>query len=263
MRSTRGSTTVEATTEGLARVVFSPPDALLEGDELTAVVDGQTLRGPRPLVLTRSGGRWRVGGDEPGPLGRPLRDVYHDRLVFVVGTRDPAHTAMNRRVARHWARPRGWDVRYPIVDDVDVTAAMRAHATLVLVGPPSSNALLAPIADALPIRFEDDAIRLGSQRFEGEEVGAAFRATWPGTGRALLVIAGATPLGTWRSRFLPEVLAEYAIFDQRVANARGEMTCGGVKRDRVTGAGVGATANDTRHGAVPVDCSFRAHGFFE
>lgn len=253
---------IVARTEGLARVIFSPPAALLEDDELTAEVDGQTLRGRRPLVLTRAGDEWRVGGQPPAPLGRPLRDVYHDPLVFVVGTQDPGHTAMNRRVARHWARPRGWDVRYPIVDDVNVTEAMRSGATLVLVGPPRSNALLAPIAGELPIRFIDDAVLFDGQRFEGSEVGAVFRATWPGTDRALLVIAGPTPLGTWRSRFLPEVLAEYAIFDEQVENARGEMTCGGVKRDRVTGAGVGATANDTRHGAVPVDCAFRAHGFF-
>lgn len=254
---------IVATTEGLARVVFSPPEALLEGGELKAVVDGQSLRGPRPLVLTRSGDRWRVGGDPPAPLGRPLRDVYHAPLVFVVGTRDPRHTAMNRRVARHWARPQGWDVRYPIVDDRDVTPAMRANATLVLIGPPDSNALLAPVADELPIRFEEDAVVLDGQRFTGDETGAVFRATWPGTERALLVIAGPTPLGTWRSRFLPDVLAEYVIFDERVANGRGEMTCGGAKRDRLTGAGVGATANDTRHGAVPVDCAFRAHGFFD
>lgn len=253
---------IEATTEGLARVTFAPPEARLGGDELTVHIDGQTLRGPRPLVLSRSGERWRLGGEAPEPLGRPLRDVYHEPLVFVVGTQDPTHTAMNRRVARHWARPEGWDVRYPIVDDTAVTAAMRRRATLVLVGPPRSNALLAPIADDLPIRFEDGAVSMGERRFEGAEIGAVFRTTWPGTDRALLVLAGPTPLGTWRSRFLPEVLAEFAIFDGQVANARGEMTCGGVKRDRVTGAGVGATANDTRHGAVPVSCAFRAHGFF-
>lgn len=255
---------IEATTEGLARVVFSPPSSLLEGETLNATVDGQRVSGPRPLTLSREGERWRVGGAEPAPLGRPMRDVFHDPLVFVVGTRDPRHTAMNRLVAAHWARLPGVDVRYPIVDDVDVTEQMKEQATLVLVGPPSSNAVLAPIAERLPIRFESSAIRLGDQRFEGAEVGAAFRATWPEhPTRALLVIAGPSPLGTWRSRFLPEVLGEYAVFDQGVANARGEMTCGGVKRDRVTGAGVGATANDTEHGAVPVDCSFRDHGFFE
>ncbi len=255
---------IEATTENLARVVFSPPTAVLEGDTLSVTIDGQRLSGPRPLTLTRTGERWRVGGPVPAPLGRPMRDVFHDPLVFVVGTRDPRHTAMNRRVAAHWARPRGIDVRYPIVDDVEVTERMKDHATLVLIGPPSSNAVLAPIAEGLPIRFESDAIRLDDERFGGPEIGAAFRTTWPGQPtRSLLVIAGPSPLGTWRSRFLPEVLGEYAIFDQRVANARGEMTCGGVKRDRVTGAGVGATANDTEHGAVPVDCSFRAHGFLQ
>ena len=162
----------------------------------------------------------------------------------------------------HWARPAGWDVAYPIVDDVDVTEAMRRAHTLVLVGPPSSNAVLAPVAGELPITFEPGGVRLGDRRFRGPEVGAVFRARWPDTGAALLVVAGASPLGTWRSRFLPETLAEYVIFDGGVAAARGEMTCGGTKRDRVTGAGVGATANDTENGAVPVDCAFLAHGFF-
>ena len=66
------------------------------------------------------------------------------------------HTAFGRaeQVARHWARVPGWDVRYPIVDDVDVTAEMIADKTLVLVGPPWSNALHARWRRQLPIRFD-------------------------------------------------------------------------------------------------------------
>ena len=253
---------VTVTTEGVQEVRLDPPTTVAPEGPLDVVIDGQALSGDRPLVLHRSGERWVPGPADAGPLGRPLRDVFHEPLLFVVGTQDPAHTAMNRRVAAHWARPAGWDVAYPIVNDVDVTEAMRRAHTLVLVGPPSSNAVLAPVAGELPITFEPGGVRLGDRRFRGPEVGAVFRARWPDTGGALLVVAGASPLGTWRSRFLPETLAEYVIFDGGVAAARGEMTCGGTKRDRVTGAGVGATANDTENGAVPVDCAFLAHSFF-
>ena len=250
-------------TEGLREVRLDPPAR--RGRAATLAIDGQSLEVRLPARLRRRGDRWAIAGDEAAPLpalGRPVRDVYHEPLVFVVGTQDPAHTAMNRLVARHWARPIGWDVEYPVVDDVDVTDASSREATLVLIGPPSSNAVLARIADRLPIRFGPDAVTLAGARYEGREVGAVFRTVWPGTTCALLVVAGPTPLGTWRSRFLPETLAEYAIFDGGVANGRGEMTCGGAKRDRLTGAGVGATANDTTHGAVPVPCRFLAHGFF-
>ena len=246
---------IRVVTQGVRAVVLDPPRSVVAEDPLEVVVDDQLLRGPRPLHLFQEGERWHVGRHTHEPLGRPIREVFHEPLVFVVGTADPQHTLVNRLTAEHWAHPEGWDVHYPIVDDRDLTAAMLREASPVFIGNPRSNSALARLAPSLPIRFEGDAVVVEGRRYRGAEVGAVFRIRWQSrphaSDRAGLVIAGVGPLGTWRSQFLPEALAEYVVFDERVANARGQLTCGGAKRDRVTGAGVGATANDSTHGGGP------------
>jgi hypothetical protein len=143
-------------------------------------------------------------------------------------------------VAEHWARPKGWIVDYPIVDDTEVTEAMIRERALVLVGPPSSNSVLARIADRLPIRFEANAIVAGDEVHEGDQVGTAFVAPNPDNPeRLVLVSAGPRPLGTWWSIALPDILPDYVVYDERVAPARDRWACGG------TG------------------CEYRAHGFFD
>lgn len=234
--------TVEASITGARAVTFSPE---VEGP-LTVVVDGQRLTGASPLTLERADARWRVStaawpaqGSKREGVSGPIRDVYHEPLVFVIGTQDPDHTLINRLVAAHWARPKGWIVDYPIVDDVDVTGAMIRERTLVLVGPPHSNAVHARMADRLPIRVGEEAVTVGDTRHAGAQVGAVFVAPSPlAPERAVLVIAGPRPLGTWRSLALPDILPDYVVYDERVGPARGQWACGG------TG------------------CEYRSHGFF-
>ena len=73
----------------------------------------------------------------------------------------------------------------------------------------------------------------------GAQVGAVFVAPSPlAPERAVLVIAGPRPLGTWRSLALPDILPDYVVYDERVGPARGQWACGG------TG------------------CEYRSHGFF-
>ncbi|MBX3251869.1 MAG: prolyl oligopeptidase family serine peptidase, partial [Myxococcales bacterium] len=267
---------VHVRTRDVASLALTPAPPLVAPGPLTVHVDGQTIvaaatptaDGPR-LDLRREGDTWVVGArslegrKRPGVSG-PIRDVYHEPLVFVVGTRDPDHTWINRRVAEHWASPRGWDVAYPIVDDVDVTPAMIEGSTLVLVGPPRSNALHARWRHQLPIRFVeaplpdgrlvmDGAIAVGRARHAGAQVGAAFVAPNPDvSSRSVLVLAGTTPLGTWRARFLPDILPDYVVFDGGVENAREWWSCGGARFD-----------DGSENGSVPAPCAYRAHGFFD
>ncbi len=255
-----GDTHVDLTTRDVAALTLAPPPELVPSP-LPVRVDGVDLgvsvRGGTPLELVRDGVTWRVGsldrsGRKRAGASGPIRDVYHDRLVFVVGTLDPTQTWMNRRVAEHWAHPVGWDTAYPIVDDVDVTPAQIEHATLVLIGGPRSNDLVARWRRQLPLRFDGDAIVVGDERHAGAEVGAVFVAPHPDfDGRAVLVIAGTTPLGTWRATFLPDLLPDYVVFDERVENARGQWSCGGARRD-----------DGSPNFAEPVPCAYRAHGFF-
>jgi hypothetical protein len=223
-------------TSGVKALTLAPPEALAPEGPLEVEIDGTRLSGARPLTLHRtSDGAWeqapyeypRPGHKRPGASG-PIRDVYHDPLIFVVGTQDPDHTLINRLVARHWAHPRGWQVDYPIVADTEVTEEMAREHTLVLIGPPSSNLLHRRWASRFPIQIEGDAVRVGSRCHAGFQVGTVFIAPSPANPeRSVLVIAGPWPLGTWRSLFLPDILPDYIVFDERIAPARGQWAVGG------------------------------------
>lgn len=239
--STRGAAhLVRGTTHDLARLVLSPGVA---GERVHAELDGDVVEGTSPLALTRDAEHWRAATSAtPTQETGPIRDVFHDPLLFVVGTADPRHTLINRLVARAWAAPRGWQVRYPIVDDVDVNDEQLRTHTLVLVGPPSSNRVLARVAAQLPVRFDADALVVDGAAHRGDEVGTVFVAANslapPSSGPAprVLVIAGTTPLGTWRSTFLPDLLPDLVVFDERIAPAR----------DRFAAGGTGAVFRDAR-----------------
>src|ERR1019366_6397676 len=65
-------------------------------------------------------------------------------------------------------------------------------------------------------------------------------------GRTVLVVAGAGPLGTWRSRFLPDLVPDYVVYDEHVAHARGRVLLG-------PGAGVLAAGFWSADGTHPAD----------
>lgn len=227
---------ITVTTEHVRALSLSPEEELTGPGPLRVVIDDQELSGDRPLSLHRTTeGAWEPapvdyplpGHKRPGVSG-PIRDVYHEPLLFVVGTQSREHLLINRLVARHWARPRGWMVDFPIVDDLDVTEEMIEDHTLVLVGPPSSNLLTRRWADQLPITIEDAAIEVGGRRYEGEQLGTVFVAPNPDAPeRALLVIAGTGPLGSWRSLSLPDILPDYVIYDEAIEPVRGHWAAGG------------------------------------
>lgn len=227
---------VTVTTEAVRALTLSPPEEVVPAGPVRVDIDGTTLEGPRPLSLRRLEGRaWQLSpvsyplpGHKRAGASGPIRDVYSGPLMFVVGTADPGHRVVNRLVAEHWAHPKGVHVDYRIVDDVDVTDEMAAHYSLVLVGPPSSNRLVARWADELPITIDGEGVGVGPRCYSGREVGAVFVAPSPANPElSVLVIAGPTPLGTWRSIFLPDILPDFVVFDERIAPARGEWAISG------------------------------------
>jgi poly(3-hydroxybutyrate) depolymerase len=251
----------------LAPDVFAHVDARISDGAITASIDGalavtfepalptftvrvgeSAIEGAPPLTIERNDdGTWQratrsyplEGARRPGVAG-PIREIFHEPLTFVIGTQDPDHVVANRLVARRWSRPHGWIISYPIVDDVDVTDDMIRSRALVLIGPPSSNSVLARIADRLPIRITGEAIMLGDDEHRGEHTGTAFVAPNPlNPERPVLVIAGIRPLGTLHAASLPDILPDYVVYDERVRAARDRWSCGG------TG------------------CEYRAHGFFD
>ncbi len=63
----------------------------------------------------------------------------------------------------HWRRQFRGEAR--VKDDKDVNDADIAAHNLVLWGDPASNAVLAKIADKLPIKWDKDGVRLGDKTY--------------------------------------------------------------------------------------------------
>jgi hypothetical protein len=61
-----------------------------------------------------------------------------------------------------------------VKDDRAVTPADIEQYHLVLFGDPASNRLLARLADRLPLRWTEDAIRLGAQRYAAADHAVAM-----------------------------------------------------------------------------------------
>jgi hypothetical protein len=98
---------------------------------------------------------------------------------------------------------------------------------LFLVGSAKTNRVLRTLEPELPIRTDGDAIVMGGDRFEGQELGAAFVRPNPRRlDRYLVVVEGTSAAGTWRSLSLPSLLPDFVVYDADVAPSRGQMLVG-------------------------------------
>jgi hypothetical protein len=203
---------------------------------MTLTVDGtQLVIAPdEPLQLHREGGAWVAGAAKHdqafkhGDVTGPIRDAFHEPLLFVYGADDPAQTRANEEVARSWASIRGGvDVKYPIMSDTEFFAKNEPLANgraLFLVGNARSNRVVRALEADFPIKIAGDALTIGTKRFTGPEVGAAFiRPNPKRLDRYVVVVEGLTALGTWRSLSLPDLLPDFVVYDGGIAPARGQM----------------------------------------
>lgn len=171
-----------------------------------------------------------------GPLTGPLRDAFHEPLVFVYGASEPREAGVNEEVARAWARIRpGVNVSYPVVSDLEAEArgpSFLEGKSLFLVGRASTNRTLAALQGELPIAVDERGVRLGARRVDGDDVGAAFVHPRPGATNArgpsayVVVVAGASARATLRSLSLPDLLPDFVVYDEAVAPARGQQLIG-------------------------------------
>jgi hypothetical protein len=182
---------------------------------------GPWLPGPRP----------HAGLYKHGALTGPIRDAFHEPLLFVYGASDPSQTRANEEVARQWAAIRyGVSVAYPVLSDAEFLERGEALANdkaLFLVGNAKSNAVLRPLEARLPIVVEGDAVVIAGERITGREVGAAFiRPNPERPDRYVVVVEGVDAPGTWRSLSLPDLIPDFVVWDEEVAPARGQMILG-------------------------------------
>lgn len=228
-----GPTAVQVTTKNVAAFHLDREDGVVglsATGAVTVSVDGTKLSFEGPIVAHRDAAGWHEGAPKDtglvkqGKVTGPIRDVWNDPVVFVYGASDPGQTAVNRKVAEALAQIRaGVDVKYPLVPDTEVDPAAVPTKNVVLVGNAKSNRVLAALESKLPFRVADGKVVFAGRTFEGRELGAAFVHPHPlDAGRLLLVVAGATPLGTLRSLSLPELLPDFVVWDEGLAPARGQ-----------------------------------------
>jgi hypothetical protein len=123
---------------------------------------------------------WQVvTGDEPGLRKRhglqgPIDDAFLDRFLMVRPTGKAAHPkpaewvkAEMAHAVEHWRKQFRGDA--PVKDDSAVTADDIATSNLILWGDPSSNRVLARIAERLPIRWDARQVRAGKETYGAAE----------------------------------------------------------------------------------------------
>ncbi|MEZ5384649.1 MAG: prolyl oligopeptidase family serine peptidase [Prosthecobacter sp.] len=152
----------------------------------TVIIDGQALEVTRPK-LDRS---WRVrfqlknskwvqmiDGEEPEGLVKkhglqgPVDDAFMDSFIFVKPTQagwsekvDAWTKAELERAQFEWRRQFRGDA--PVKDDSALSDADIAANNLVLWGDPQSNAILAKIADKLPIQWSKDKLVANGKTYD-------------------------------------------------------------------------------------------------
>jgi dienelactone hydrolase len=179
--------TVQVKTHNVTAFTLSMPAGHCPLDatrRVTVVIDGKPVRSvPEPLTdrswtahFHQYGG-WAVGSPPDGTLRKrhglqgPIDDAFFDSFLMVRPTGKPLHDKTGAWVAAemehaitHWRQQFRGDA--PVKKDDALTDADVAASNLILWGDPSSNKVLARIADELPIRWDAESIRVGEQTYD-------------------------------------------------------------------------------------------------
>jgi dienelactone hydrolase len=149
----------------------------------SVVINGQALTVPGPstdrswrVSLRKTGQQWQLAGTGDEGLRKrhglqgPIDDAFMDSFLFVRPTGASAIPGIAKwveaeqaRAVREWRRQFRGDAQ--VRNDVALTDEEIARNNLVLWGDPGSNKVLAKIADRLPVRWINDAVIVGSERF--------------------------------------------------------------------------------------------------
>ncbi len=132
-------------------------------------------------TFEKNNGTWSVAKPSPAKelrktpgLQGPVDDAFLDRFVMVKPSGKPMNAATGKwvegemtRALEHWRRQFRGEIN--AVADSSVSDETIASSNLVLWGDPSSNAVLAKIADRLPVKWSSSGIEVRGQKFGAEE----------------------------------------------------------------------------------------------
>ncbi|MFO0936641.1 MAG: prolyl oligopeptidase family serine peptidase [Gemmataceae bacterium] len=127
-------------------------------------------------VVKTSTGKWRKAPNpveglakKPGLQG-PIDDAFYDAFRIVKPTGKPMHEATGKWVdaemahaITHWRSQFRGDAQ--VTKDTEIKDSQIAAENLILFGDPSSNAVLAKIADKLPIKWTKDGVVVGDKTY--------------------------------------------------------------------------------------------------
>jgi pimeloyl-ACP methyl ester carboxylesterase len=153
-------------------------------EKFTVTIDGQTVAANAPpatenatLSMDKVNGKWstlesRTDLAKWHGLQGPIDDAFMDSFVFVRPTGKPMNEKVGawtagemKHAMEHWRKQFRGDV--PIKDDTELLKkGSWAESNLILWGDPSSNAVLAKIADKLPVKWTDKGIQVGDKLYE-------------------------------------------------------------------------------------------------
>jgi hypothetical protein len=171
VNATRDDLTVNLTTKNVSalRVQFGSRGVKIDGTEVVQPGNNDAVR---TFPFRKVDGKWKLtatGNDglqkSPGLQG-PIDDAFMDSFLMVRPTGTPVNDKIGawtqkemKHAADHWRKQFRGDAL--IKDDKDVTAEDIKNNNLILWGDPKSNAILAKIADKLPLKeFGDSTVTL-------------------------------------------------------------------------------------------------------
>ncbi len=184
-RGTQGAAlTLQTTNVTGLTLSFGPGDAPFEVLSPVKVrMDGTDLVTPAPqtdrswnVSFHREGSLWKTGSMTPSSLQKqhglqgPIDDAFMDAFLMVLPSGKPLNAAAGNwvvsestRAIEHWRRHYRGDA--PQKKDAEVTDADIQSSNLILWGDPSSNQLLARIADRLPVRWTAEGVTVGDKTY--------------------------------------------------------------------------------------------------
>ncbi len=184
-----GTTGIVMTTSNVAAlsILLSAESGCPLKPESTVTIDGVSLpihgfnSGPNVASsYIKTNGTWALGDLNSSELRKrhnlqgPIDDAFMDSFIMVQST----GAALNEKVGawakaemnyatKEWRRQLRGEVR--IKNDTDISDADIAASTLILWGDPSSNKVLAKIADKLPIKWTAQGIEVGAKKYPADQ----------------------------------------------------------------------------------------------
>ncbi len=174
-------------TSGVTRLRITVP---AESPE-TVQIDGQIVKTERPRGTTLASlvfeknpeGKWKrayellAPGEKPRGIAKqhglqgPIDDAFMNSFVMVKPSGEPVNAKVGawaeqemKYAVTHWRKQFRGDA--PVKQDTEITEADIKNSNLVLWGDPKSNAVLAKIADRLPIKWTTKGVTIGGKTYE-------------------------------------------------------------------------------------------------